>query len=49
MLNLDMDLLRAFVAVADTGGFTGAARQLHRTQSAVSMQWRSGPDRGLQS
>jgi DNA-binding transcriptional LysR family regulator len=38
MLNLDVDLLRAFVAVADTGGFTSAARQLHRTQSAVSMQ-----------
>ena len=38
MLNLDMDLLRAFVAVADTGGFTSAARKLHRTQSAVSMQ-----------
>lgn len=38
MLNLDVDLLRAFVAVADTGGFTSASRQLHRTQSAVSMQ-----------
>ncbi len=38
MLNLDIDLLRAFVAVADTGGFTSASRLLHRTQSAVSMQ-----------
>jgi DNA-binding transcriptional LysR family regulator len=38
MLNLDIDLLRAFVAVADTGGFTSASRQLHRTQSAVSLQ-----------
>lgn len=38
MLNLNVDLLRAFVAVADTGGFTSASRQLHRTQSAVSMQ-----------
>ena len=40
MLNLEVDLLRAFVAVADTGGFTNAARHLHRTQSAVSMQVR---------
>ncbi len=38
MVNLDIDLLRAFVAVADTGGFTSASRLLHRTQSAVSMQ-----------
>lgn len=37
-LNLDPDLLRTFVAIVDTGGFTPAARQVHRTQSAVSMQ-----------
>ncbi len=35
---LDPDLLAAFVAVLDLGGFTAAARALNRTQSAVSMQ-----------
>jgi DNA-binding transcriptional LysR family regulator len=38
MPNLDVDLLRAFVAVAELGSFTRAAVRLHRTQSAVSMQ-----------
>lgn len=33
-----MDLLRAFATVAETGGFTSAARQLNRTQSTVSLQ-----------
>lgn len=36
--SLDITLLQAFVAVADSGNFTQAARHLHRTQSAVSMQ-----------
>ena len=36
---LDPDLLRTFVAIIDAGGFTAAA-QVHRTQSAVSMQVR---------
>ncbi|MER8974669.1 MULTISPECIES: LysR substrate-binding domain-containing protein [unclassified Mesorhizobium] len=36
--NLDSDLLRTFVAVADTGNFTKAAERAGRTQSAVSMQ-----------
>lgn len=35
---LDPDLLQAFVAVLDSGGFTAAGRALNRTQSAVSMQ-----------
>lgn len=35
---LDTDLLRTFVAIADAGGFTRAAQLVHRTQSAVSMQ-----------
>lgn len=35
---LDPDLLRTFVAIAETGGFTAAAGRVHRTQSAVSMQ-----------
>ena len=36
--SLDIDLLRAFVAVAETGSFTRAAGRLGRVQSAVSMQ-----------
>lgn len=38
--HLDPDLLRTFVAIVDAGGFTSAAQQVHRTQSAVSMQVR---------
>lgn len=34
----DFDLLRSFVAVVEQGGFTRAAGQLGRTQSAVSLQ-----------
>lgn len=40
MIPLDSDLMRAFLAVADTGSITGAADRIHRTQSAVSMQIR---------
>lgn len=36
--NLDMDLLRALVAIADSGSFSTAAAQLGRTQSAISLQ-----------
>jgi DNA-binding transcriptional LysR family regulator len=35
---LDIDQLRTFVAIADTGSFTKAAEIVHKTQSAVSMQ-----------
>jgi DNA-binding transcriptional LysR family regulator len=38
--DLDPDLLKAFVAVAEQRSFTRAARLLHRTQSAISMQIR---------
>ena len=34
--DLELDLLRAFVAVAETGSFTAAADVVHRSQSAVS-------------
>ena len=37
---LDSDLMRSFLAVADSGGVTAAADRLGRTQSAVSMQIR---------
>ena len=40
MIELDPSCLRAFLAVADEGGFTKAAQSLNRTQSAVSMQIR---------
>src|SRR3954467_12143027 len=36
--NLDIDLLRSFAAVADSGSFTAAAELVARTQSAVSVQ-----------
>ncbi|MGH6817068.1 MAG: LysR substrate-binding domain-containing protein, partial [Hyphomicrobiaceae bacterium] len=36
--DIDMSLLRAFVAVVDTGSVTGAAHLLNRTQAAVSLQ-----------
>ena len=37
-VRLESDLLRAFIAVADLGSFTGAAEVMGRTQSAVSLQ-----------
>ena len=37
---LDLDQLNTFVAIADTGSFTRASEEVHRTQSAVSMQMR---------
>ena len=42
--SLDSDLLRTFVAVADTGNFTKAAERAGRTQSAVSMQMKKLED-----
>jgi DNA-binding transcriptional LysR family regulator len=36
--NLDVDLMKTFLAIADTGSFTRAADEVHKTQSAVSMQ-----------
>lgn len=36
--NLDSELLQTLVAIADTGSFGAAAKNVHRTQSAVSMQ-----------
>jgi DNA-binding transcriptional LysR family regulator len=37
-MNLDIDALRAFVAVADERSFTRAAQAVSRTQSTVSVQ-----------
>ncbi len=44
-LHLEPDLLRTFVAIAETSSFTEAARRVGRTQSAVSMQMRRLEDR----
>jgi len=38
MATLDPDLLRTFVAIAESGSFSRAAERVARTQSAVSMQ-----------
>lgn len=35
---IEPDLLQTFLAIAETGRFTEAAKRVHRTQSAVSMQ-----------
>ena len=40
MVPLDLDQLQTFISIADTGSFTRAAEEVHRTQSAVSMQMR---------
>ena len=37
---LDSDQLKTLVAIADTGSFTRAASEVHKTQAAVSMQMR---------
>lgn len=37
-MNLRIDFLRTFIAVADTKSFTRAGEQVNRSQSAVSMQ-----------
>src|SRR5438552_2355689 len=35
---LDLELLRSFVSVVDSGGFTRAGERVHRTQSTVSQK-----------
>ncbi len=35
---MDIEALRSFLAFVETGSFTRAAKQVHRTQSAISMQ-----------
>ncbi|CAH9068147.1 HTH-type transcriptional regulator HdfR [Pseudoalteromonas holothuriae] len=35
---MDIDALRSFLAFVETGSFTRAAKQVNRTQSAISMQ-----------
>ncbi|MCX2724200.1 LysR family transcriptional regulator [Roseibium salinum] len=45
MSNLDMDLLRAFVHVAETSSFTRAGQMLGASQSAISLKIRKLEDR----
>jgi len=40
LVNLELDLLRSFMAVVDQRSFTSAARSLGRTQPAISLQIR---------
>ncbi|WP_217653321.1 LysR family transcriptional regulator [Vibrio aerogenes] len=35
---MDIEALRSFIAFVETGSFTRTAKQVHRTQSAISMQ-----------
>lgn len=44
-LNLDLDLVRTFVTVAEARSFTRAGERLGRTQSAISLQMRRLEDR----
>lgn len=37
-MELQIDLLKTFLAIIDTRGFTNASQVVHRTQSAISMQ-----------
>ncbi len=37
-MSMDIESLRSFIACVENGSFTRAASQLHRTQSAISMQ-----------
>ncbi|NIF70354.1 LysR family transcriptional regulator [Burkholderia sp. Ap-962] len=43
--SLDGELVRAFIAVVDNGGVTAAARQMHRTQSTISLRIRTLEER----
>ncbi|MEK6350178.1 MAG: LysR substrate-binding domain-containing protein [Burkholderia sp.] len=43
--SLDGELVRAFIAVVDSGGVTAAARQMHRTQSTISLRIRTLEER----
>jgi DNA-binding transcriptional LysR family regulator len=45
IVNLDLDLVRAFLTVAETRSFTRAGERLGRTQAAVSLQIRRLEDR----
>ena len=36
--DLDPDLLRCFVTVVESGGFTHASKRLHLTQSAITLK-----------
>ena len=36
--NLDVDVMKTFIAIAELGSFARAAEEVHKTQSAVSMQ-----------
>ena len=38
LINLDVDLLRTFVTIAQVGNFTRAAERLLRQQSTISLQ-----------
>jgi hypothetical protein len=38
VIDLDLDLLRCFLTVVESGGFTPASKRLHLTQSAITLK-----------
>ncbi|QMU57387.1 MAG: LysR family transcriptional regulator [Boseongicola sp.] len=44
-MTMDIDTLRTFLAITETGSFTGAGSRVGRTQSAISQQIRKLEDR----
>ena len=42
---IDVEQLRTFVAIVETGSFTQAGEVVHKTQSAVSMQMKKLEER----
>ena len=38
VIDLDLDLLRCFLIVVESGGFTRASKRLHLTQSAITLK-----------
>jgi DNA-binding transcriptional LysR family regulator len=38
VIDLDLDLLRCFLTVVESGGFTRASKRLHLTQSAITLK-----------
>ena len=52
MPDIDLDLVRCFVTVVESSGFTQASKRLHLTQSAITLRstgWRTCSGNGCSS